>query len=459
MFHRLSAVAVLTLLACSSSTPTSIADSGTAPDAASNVSDAGAPPVVDAGPPEIKLPVQPTLDELTAWWNAKAACRLYACEQRVRQTPETCALALQANGIPYDTFRLAQASVKAGRATYDPEAGKRCAALLRAVDLESDCFGESVTPLRQGYGAEFVQNCADLITGKVGQDGACDYDLECVPGAGCAWGRDYPACSGKCIVWLKAGETCTNRYNDCVHGTYCDGTKCKSRQLLPDGQTCYDSGESCQSGKCFNYQCRTVSPKDGECIGQDDCYPGLFCRPLPASTGWQGVCQLPVGTGQECGYLSRCTGNQSCDGYFWKYQGGWTAGQCGDHPENVGGTCVPIKDGYDYGDTGCFNDLVCNPATSKCVEPPAIGAPCSIPAKTCGFNAYCDLPPAVDGGSDGGSDLDGGMDAGVPVVLGTCRTKKAPGEDAPSAAACQDQYDTYEKKCYRQSDRDRCSHF
>jgi hypothetical protein len=424
MYRPLALLGLLALAACTASVPTHQSSEGDA----GSVVDAGQP-TQDAGV-EITLPDQPTLQQLVDWWNAKVACRLYSCEQRVRETPATCTLAQQADGIPYDTFRQTLASVTAGRATYDAAAGARCGTWLRHLDLSGECFGQGIVTFRQLYGPGFVSNCLDLMTGTVAQGGVCSNDLECVTGGGCVFNRTSD-CSGQCVVWLKAGESCSSRSQDCVDGTYCDGTVCKAKALSNDGATCYDQGESCRSGKCFDYQCKSVSALNGECIAEGDCASGLYCRPLPPSTGLQGVCKAQVPAGQPCGYLDHCNGNQSCDGYFWAYQASWVGGTCGDKPNNVGDSCVPIASGYDYGDTGCFNDLSCDPTTSKCVEAPAIGTACAMPGARCGFEAYCD-------------------------ASALCQPKKGPGEAAMGPAECRDQYDSFQHQCYRQTDRDRC---
>ena len=50
--------------------------------------------------------------------------------------------------------------------------------------------------------------------------------------------------------------------------------------------------------------------------------------------------------------------------------------------------CVPIAEGFDRGDTGCFADLLCDAASALCEEAPAIGEPCTA-AGECGFRAFC----------------------------------------------------------------------
>jgi len=161
---------------------------------------------------------------------------------------------------------------------------------------------------------------------------------------------------------------------------------------------------------------------------------GLFCRPLPPSTGRLGICKQPVLEGFACSFLIDCAGNQTCTGDFRKHAGGWVEGVCGGELNDVGEGCVPIAEGYDYGDTGCYSDLHCDPATSKCVAAPAIGSPCTSPDERCGFRAYCD-------------------------AAGTCRAKKAPGEAAEASVECLDSFDSFAKQCYRLSDRERCGRF
>jgi len=424
MMRRVVAVAVV-LSACAATPDPGPGDAGETP------IDAGASP--DAGADATVLPENPTLEQLSAWWEVNLACRVFACEHRLRQNETTCALALAAEGIPYDTFRRALASVQAGRATYDAAAGRTCAAILRTIPLSGDCFGDEVVTYREAYGASFFVNCADLLTGTVAPGGDCDDEVECAPGGGCVFNRRED-CSGTCVEWIRTGQSCAERPQDCVSTAYCDGTTCKSRNLAPDGSTCFDDGESCRSGKCFDFQCRSTSPYDGECVEDDDCNQGLYCRPLPPSTGQLGICKQPVLETFACGLTVDCAGNQTCAGYFQKYLGGWTEGHCGGAPNDVNDDCVPIAEGYDFGDTGCYSDLLCDAATSTCVEAPAVGAACAGTERRCGFRAFCD--------------------AG-----GVCRTKKRAGEAAESRDECLDDFDSFGKTCYRQADRARCGRF
>lgn len=375
-----------------------------------------------------ELPDRPTLDQLAAYWDKKA-CHVYACVKRMRETPEICERARTTDEDPFSRLRRAQAAVAAGRAAYDWTKGATCATYLRALSTEFDCFGENAPKYLDVIGSY----CSDVLEGLTPDGAPCEASQECFAGAACVFDRT-PDCTGECLTWLKVGESCDGRWRDCEPNTFCNkNSVCEKRKLNPDGYTCFDQGESCKSGKCFNYQCRTVSPLDGECIEQGDCASGLYCRPLPASTGYQGICKEPAGTGKACSYVVYCKGNQPCAGFFRRYNGGWTEGTCTGRPADVGEYCVPLAEGYDYGDTGCFGDLTCNPETTKCEEPPAVGEPCAQPGNRCGLDMWCDGE--------------------------NCRAKKPAGEEAAGPAECLQQFNSYEKKCYDNSQWDRCRYY
>jgi len=374
------------------------------------------------------LPENPSLADLEGAWG-DVVCSTYACTRHTRITEDICARAAAAEGWPYSTLRDARAAIEAGRATYNQDKGAACGALLLRIDTSLPCYGASTYTFSERYGAEFRQSCGELLTGTVAVGSVCDETAECADSGDCIFNRSND-CTGQCMVWLNAGDSCAQRPGDCGPERFCDGTICKWPNLLDNGAQCF-SHDACESGKCFEYTCKEINGEMGECIQEGDCQEGLFCRPLPASTGLQGICQRPSPSGEECGYTVKCSGNQACKGYYTRVGGGWTEGVCTAAPVDVGAACSPIADTYDDGDTGCFRDLSCNPTTSTCEEAPATGAACAMPGNRCGLDSYCD-------------------DQSI------CRLKKKHGEVATAGKECFHYFNQFAMACEDPSVRDQC---
>jgi hypothetical protein len=168
--------------------------------------------------------------------------------------------------------------------------------------------------------------------------------------------------------------------------------------LKPLNAQCFGDDE-CQSGFypsrvtpfSLGGVCRVVSPLNWECRETEQCEQGAFCRPLAPSTGYPGVCQIPSPPGGPCDFSLACRGNQASTGYFRPVTGGGfpDAGVCQAVLSDVGGPCAPRAEGL-AGDTGCFADLTCEPSTARCALSPVAGAPCGMPGRRCGLDAYCD---------------------------------------------------------------------
>ncbi len=326
-------------------------------------------------------------DVLDAW--RQVACAIYACEHRARQTPAICALADADDGAPYGVIAFAAAEIAAGRATFDADAGARCITLIDALDGYADsCVGADAVRFDEAYGEDFADSCGAIATGTVAVGDACVVDQQCAGETRCLPDNAFSGCERSCRVVLRVGDACAERPSDCDEASVCDGSVCVSRNLIASGQQCF-SNESCVSGKCFNFICKEKSDFDGECIAEGDCQFGQFCRPLPPSTGLQGICQTPSATGEECGFAVQCRGNQACPGFAIRNSGGNQNGTCSATLVDVGAACTPIAEGFDRGDTGCFADLRCNPQSALCEEAPAVGDACTDDG-SCGFRAFCD---------------------------------------------------------------------
>lgn len=383
------------------------------------------------------LSEQPSLQELEEYWAAKS-CKIYACMNRTRESAEICELAKKASGFPFDIFRAALKSIADDKASYVEEAGALCGRMLEDIDVDSDCLGPAAWTYRDRYFKDLEAYCAPsaILAGKGQHDSECSSDAECVAGADCLFDRK-PDCQGVCVQRLLINEACDGRWGDCVDVAYCNSGVCQAREYKKLNEICFNHSE-CASGKCLSRStstfsvCVTQNTESGECgskddydnsgINDDDCQGDLYCRALPASTGMLGVCQRAGAPGDACGYAPKCSGNQVCKGYYRKNQGGVVEGECQGRPSTVGESCVPLVEGYDYGDSGCFADLSCNPDTNKCEEAPKVGESCAQPGERCGFLMYCD---------EGGK----------------CRQKKGPGEEATGHEQCLGYFNSYEGRC------------
>jgi hypothetical protein len=328
-----------------------------------------------------------TIDDVVAAWSA-VSCAVYACEHRTRQTPAICADAADADGTPFAVIPFAADELAAGDATFDVDAATRCLALLATLGDSADaCFGPDALRFDEAWGEDFADSCGRIAVGALAVGDACVSDRQCAGETRCLLDDVFQGCGRSCRVVLGEGDACAERPSDCDDATTCDGAVCVSRNLIASGNQCF-SNESCVSGKCFNFVCREKSEFDGECIAEGDCQFGQFCRPLPPSTGLVGICQTPSPTGGECGFAVQCDGNQSCPGFAIRNSGGNQNGICAATMGDVGDVCVPIADGFDRGDSGCFADLICDKGSARCAEAPAIGDACAD--GLCGFAAYCD---------------------------------------------------------------------
>jgi len=155
-------------------------------------------------------------------------------------------------------------------------------------------------------------------------------------------------------------------------------------------------------------------------VVDEDCEAPFYCRPVAPSTGLLGVCQAFSITGGPCGFAQRCAGHMACPGYSQRFNGGNVDGECRPAAD-VGQPCVPVAAGYDFGDTGCFAELTCNPDSLRCEVAPALGEPCTADGR-CGFQAFCD-------------------DERV------CRAKKGHGAEAGGPQECLDTFNPFLEQC------------
>jgi hypothetical protein len=353
-----------------------------------------APPSIDlgaddAGPDDDVIVDDPvTIDDVVAAWGT-VACDVFACANHTRTTAAICAKADVATGTPFGVVGFSARALAAGDATFDVDNGAACLTVIESMAAFGDtCVGADAQTFAEAFGDAFDASCGALLVGTVAVGEPCVDDSQCADGNACLRDDAFAGCARSCRAILGVNDSCVDRRDDCQDDARCDGTVCVSRNLTATGAQCFGH-EECASGRCFDFVCAEKSVRGGECVAEGDCQFGQYCRPLPPSTGLLGICEDFSAAADECGFAIRCAGNQLCAGFARRAGGGNTNGVCRPTPADVGDPCVPVADGFDRADTGCFGDLVCNPATLLCEEAPALGAPCTTD-RQCGFEGFCD---------------------------------------------------------------------
>ena len=140
------------------------------------------------------------------------------------------------------------------------------------------------------------------ICQAAGQDGErCDEDADCASGLQCE--------AGFCDVSIAAGDPCSNATAPCPGGTFCVGppgfTYCG--ELLTEGGVCNVDSECVPPLTCVGRRC-SEPPPDGECTAETDCPIDSDCEMRDGPN----VCITRVATGQPCGGLRVCTGDDEC---------------------------------------------------------------------------------------------------------------------------------------------------
>jgi hypothetical protein len=239
---------------------------------------------------------------------------------------------------------LIDASIKAGRATFDATAMNACLKALVAPDSctsvgamlpwAAACMKSAWTGAVP-VGSACMQGfeCADLTASYCAPNQRCTVlpadGMPCVAGNGtmeCAAG--FFCNIGTCRPQLAAGGMCASN-QQCQKGNFCNTAQPRVCEALhATGQAC--SGNlSCQSGKCLPGVC---SAGAGSCFTNTDCQfnnrcsnNGAFCT-TDASCG-TGTCSVGgalctsaagcTGAGNTCVFpntciLSTCSGNPVC---------------------------------------------------------------------------------------------------------------------------------------------------
>ncbi len=127
-----------------------------------------------------------------------------------------------------------QASIAAGRISYDAAAAGDCVALLNSVTCAEYSADMSMTT---------VSGCGQFLIPKVANDGACSQSYECTSG-NCEGANSSPPTDGACKPVPTVGQTCEFT---CASGAYCAGTTCAAQKA--NGAAC-NNGDQCTSGRC-----------------------------------------------------------------------------------------------------------------------------------------------------------------------------------------------------------------
>lgn len=360
---------------------------------------------------------------------------------------EDCRALILGSGDTFGSPKAAFDSVKAGKATFDPDKAEACEAAMRTARCDGD-------------NAEAEATCDEVFEGLVPASGRCIADEACVRGTRCA--RDYseePGCNGTCVP-LGEGECVSRR--DCAAGLVCDEGKCGAeRPPGKQGQPCGTFGR-CEAGLYCSQDWRTgnstCAPLPGE--GQTcewQCATGLIC--VPNSSFTSSNCRKPKKEAEQCVVPFECGGYNSplvcSEGYCtrrpasgpcvlvetaWSVEGfcDETVARCDLSLQPP--TCVPRggRDAECWDDSDCEESLHCR--WEGMGEGPGPG-PGSGSGSGSGSGHDADggmgggWPPDGDDEEwpDGGHDWDGGdeWDGGWQPQSGTCQPRTAPVECVP----------------------------
>jgi hypothetical protein len=201
---------------------------------------------------------------------------------------------------------LAQGLARA-RATFDPEAARKCVDMLRQKELTKSSESDSL----------FMHfPCDRVLLGVQAEGQPCRFSIECKDGLACvgyAIGKD-----GTCKKPPKATEACTPQpfgtilteaaasmhHPACAPGAYCDGTTCQPR--VAAGKACGKSDVCALGLSCVVGKCGQRGQAGAACVASGDCAFGLWCE--RAGDAGPGKCSAKKPEGQECLAQDACKG-------------------------------------------------------------------------------------------------------------------------------------------------------
>lgn len=329
-------------------------------------------------------------------------------------------------------------AVNAGRMSYDAALAGTCLQKMRNAEctLFDDMF------------EEIGEECENVFSGLVVQDGACYQENECAEGLYCD--ETETECPGKCQPYKAIDQTCTGGdcnpdvagcdyqqsvcvalagsgqvcdYIDCEDGLVCDRDSNPAVCINPAGEggSC-TSRRGCETGlQCVSGTCKSPAGSGQACdIGEDfdnfmfACIPDYYCDADVVTQQRTGTCQPKKGSGSQCILFYECKSSLLCIGMSFNEQ----------TEEIIPGSCgTPLKAGVacnaqlDFPE--CDWDLYCDEQTAVCTVYPGIGDPCIYgeDPECFGDDLYCDS-----------------LDYGVP---GVCQQKKPNESSCTSYEECQ----------------------
>jgi hypothetical protein len=322
-------------------------------------------------------------------------------------------------------FVFVQASIDAGRLSFDADGVAACVADYAALGCEV------VT-------SRAPASCKSMLEGQVELDEACVLDDDCAAGAFC---NREDACPGLCAELLSEGDDC-DRNDQCESGLICLGGECADDAGEGDdcdggvappchlGTVCIgDVAEEEQAGTCRAEDDLLVVEEGDECdiVAGEWCEDGLACVVDVVGSGAGAsvvtVCMERVGSGDDChtallpqqcptgeycpadlnpDYLAECVARPDeghacgafgicapdhyCDGDHCKpfrlpqgmpctLDGECLSQRCEDDEDDEGSHCVALDrcrlDGpTECGDESCSGDETCESCEEDCGECP-----------------------------------------------------------------------------------------
>jgi hypothetical protein len=329
-------------------------------------------------------------------------------------------------------------SVEAGRMVYDADLAGKCLQSIR----NAKCT------MIDGIFEGLEDECQDVFTGLVAQDGDCYRENECTEGLYCD--ETVSECPGQCQPYKDLGDTCNGGDCDpdvadcdwqqgvCAElvgaGEICDNIDCQPGLVCDydsDPAVCLDpapagsicaSSRGCESGlQCVSGKCAGPAGPGQACdLGADfegvlfACQPGYYCNADVIHQLTTGTCQPKKGSGSECILFYECTAGLLCIGLQINEQTQEvTPGSCGK-PLGAGAPCTA---GFDFPE--CDWEFYCDDLTAVCTAYPGIGDPCvyGVEPDCFGNDLYCDS-----------------LEWDVP---GVCQQKKPDGSTCTTYEECQ----------------------
>lgn len=230
--------------------------------------------------------------------------------------PNDCA-ALLAKKIEQASLPLIKTAVKAGTMDFDPSKLDKCTKKLEALGC-------------MALENEYIQECEDVLKGKMPMGGKCTFDDECELDGYCSYPSPCPdiAPVGTCTTRNISGGPCRDD-KECRTGLQCnDEGKCAAK--LAKGEPCTANGVNCQGGlicgadagsarTCVEVASVFSQPRGASCdIAKGTwCEQGSYCAVTSVSLASAvQTCVPPSVSGGACNFsvADMCPRNEYCAG-------------------------------------------------------------------------------------------------------------------------------------------------